>query len=110
MVRTVLSFVAVVGVAACSSADDPIDPPQGCRNFLDAWCSQNASCRPPSDRARYLEDCHFVNALEVDCTLTKALGSSYDACMASVASSTCDTYVDGMGLPFPPSCKGILLR
>jgi hypothetical protein len=113
MVRTLLAFVAVAavgGMAACSSAADPIDPPQGCRDFFDAWCNQNASCRPPSERARYVEDCHFVNGLEVDCTRTKALGSTYDACMASITRATCDTYVEGMGLPFPPSCKGILLR
>jgi hypothetical protein len=102
-----LAFVALL--AACSGSDQ-VDPAQGCRDFVDAWCNQNASCQPPSERARFLEDCHFVNGLEVDCSKTKALGTNYDACMASITSSSCDTYVQGMGLPFPPSCRGVLLR
>jgi len=101
-------LVLLMGIA-CSSTD-PIDPPQACRDFFDAWCNQNASCQPPSERARYLEDCHFVNGLELDCSQTKAVGSTYETCMENIAGTSCAAYTEGQGLPFPPSCKGILIR
>src|SRR5262249_26219182 len=104
-----LALAALLAGAGCSS-DEPIDPVQGCRDFLAAWCNQNASCVAPSERARDLEDCHFVNELEVDCSQIKAPGSTYDACMPAVTSAPCSQYVDGKGLPFPPSCRGILVR
>jgi len=106
---TALAFAALLAGAACSS-NDPIDAPRACRDFLDAWCSQNAACQPASERARYREDCQFVNGLEVDCSETKGLSSSYDTCMDNIARTSCDAYVEGVGLPFPPSCKGVLVR
>lgn len=105
----VLTLAVFVGAAACSS-EEPLNPPQGCQDFIDAWCNKNAACRAASDRARYREDCEFATKLDVDCSQIEALGPTYDACMATIEQSTCAAYVEDKGLPFPGTCKGILVK
>src|SRR6266498_4917158 len=50
-----LAWAVFLSALSCSSADPPA-PPQGCQDFIDIWCNKNAECRPPSDRARSVEE------------------------------------------------------
>ncbi|SRR6266511_1930378 len=104
-----LAWAVFLSALSCSSADPPA-PPQGCQDFIDIWCNKNAECRPPSDRARSVEDCEFTAKLEIDCSQTRALAPTYDSCLGDIEQSSCTAYVEGKGLPLPATCKGILLR
>jgi len=105
----IAALACSAGIAACSSADPP-SPPQGCLDFVAAWCNKNTECRPASDRSRFHEDCEFSAKLDLDCSTVKGLGSTYDACMEAVGGSSCAAYVEDRGLPLPSVCKGILWR
>ena len=109
MAITCCALVLSTGVAACAG-DDPIDPVEGCRDFIDAWCNKQVECAVATDRTRVGEDCRFASGLSIDCSEVKALGTSYDACMRDVPAISCAPVSSGNALMSPNSCKGILLR
>jgi hypothetical protein len=95
----------VLQLSACTSDPEPPSPPQGCRDFVDAFCSRLAECELPSERARTYQNCVFSFELSIDCDQVFRLRSSYDACMSEIENASCELIQN----EFPASCKGVLL-
>src|SRR5438270_13781826 len=107
-VTTVVARLALVlstGLYACGG-EDPVDPVQGCRDFIDAWCNKLVECAVPTDRGRVAEDCHFASDLNIDCSKVKGLGASYGACMHEVQAVACGSDSGAQALKNLNSCKG----
>jgi hypothetical protein len=99
---------AAFHLVGCGGDDDAWpDPMQNCRDFVDAWCNENAECSPPSERAHVNEDCHFVVELDIDCQEARNVSSRFSACMDSIAKSPC---ISSSSIEFPETCRGILQR
>jgi hypothetical protein len=103
--------VAAVLLAMMACGDDPqsspSNPHQDCRDFIDAWCNKNAECVLPSERARTLEDCHFVVELDVDCNRVVEVSASYGACMNAIVQTSCGS---NGSVALPTTCRGVLLK
>jgi hypothetical protein len=103
-----LLLILSTGLGACGG-DDPLDPVQGCRDFIDVWCNKQIECAVPTDRTRVGEDCHFASDLNIDCSKVKGLGASYGVCLHDVQAVACGTDSGAQRLDNLSSCKGILL-
>jgi hypothetical protein len=106
----VLAFIVTAWsttITGCGDDEEPPDPRQQCQSFLNAWCNKNASCAPPTDRARVLEDCWFTIELDIQCENITAIGVTYPDCMNGVSSAAC---LPEGGVEFPGLCTGILIR
>jgi hypothetical protein len=103
-------FLLTTSIAACSHSNELPSPPEGCREFIDTWCNQNAQCVAASERAHYREDCTFGGGLSIDCTKTVQLGPMYSSCLEAIVRTSCASYVATRGLPLPSSCQGVLIH
>lgn len=94
--------------SACGEDDAPqADPEQRCRDFVDAWCNKNTECARPTDRARVKEDCRFFLGVDIDCREVKEVSASYSSCIQDITRTPC---VPPSAVPFPETCRGVLLR
>jgi hypothetical protein len=95
-------------VSACGGDDNaPPNPPQQCRDFLDAWCNKSAECELPSERSRVREDCQFVISLDIDCADVRGVSATYSGCIDAVLAIKC---VSGQPVEFPDACRWVLLQ
>jgi hypothetical protein len=105
-----LRLLLLVGIFAntigCGDDGGEASPAQQCEAFFEAFCTSNASCRPPSDRAKSREDCLFVTRLDLDCKSVTSVGNSYADCMNEIPEAKCTTMG---GITLPSSCSRVLI-
>lgn len=106
---TVTAWLAAVLLAGCQG-EDYKSPPDGCEEYIDAWCSQTATCAAPSEKADDRETCIFATKLDIDCAKTVQLSPNFQSCIDTIHATTCAGYTREKGLPFPDVCKAVVIH
>jgi hypothetical protein len=107
-----LAAVAIVVAALFQGCggDAPPSPREGCETYVDNWCTAFASCHAASEKADALETCTFAARLDVDCSKITQLSSNYQQCLDAIRATNCAQYTPKNGIPFPESCRSVLLH
>jgi hypothetical protein len=109
---TMLMAVAI-SVAGCGGSDDEghiQTAAERCQNFVDAYCTKEAECVYPTDRARTYDDCEFVFWVNFDCSAVRGVGPTYGLCLREISQISCASLDPESGLPLPSSCQGVVLK
>jgi hypothetical protein len=104
-----IAWLATFLLGGCAGEDYRY-PSEGCQEYIDTWCDQNAACVAPSEKANDRETCEFASKLSLDCSKVVQLSPNYQGCIDALHATTCDGYTREKGIPFPDVCKGVLIH
>jgi hypothetical protein len=107
---TTVALIMAALLLGCGGGEGPPSPREGCEMYREAWCTADSNCHAASEQADARETCTFAIRLEVDCSKVVQLSANYQQCIDAIRATNCQQYTPQKGIPFPDSCRGVLLQ
>ena len=98
-----------VPAVVCGCGGDKRDPVAACNTYVDRLCARVVDC---AQDGTTVAECVAFSRTVASCATAKALGPTYDACLADLATTTCSVLYDPQAAQISPpaACRNIVVR